>query len=376
MGLMVAMGSLMWLALILLPWRPWSTRERLEPDEPRDGTDLSDVTALIPARNEELVIERTLGALRRDGNGLRVTLVDDQSSDGTASIARSTLPTRLKIVPGEPLREGWTGKLWALEQGWRGVDTHFVLLLDADIEIEPGMLETIKRKLIDENLALVSIMAQLRMESFWEKLLVPAFVYFFKLIYPFAVGNDPRSNLGVAAGGCILLRSDSVRMIGGFHALRNAIIDDCSLARLIKKSGNRTWIGLSHSVRSHRPYERLSNFWEMVERTAFAQLQYSNWLLLATTLIMLLGFWLTLGRFILSSSPTQNGCRGRGFGDDIVLSADPALLSQINGLGSNAPVDQQPLPPHDVVVRPTLLARAAVRMERSRLRKGVIRGVG
>ena len=291
MGLMVAMGSLMWLALIILPWRPWSTRERLEPDEPVVGTDLSDVTALIPARNEELVIQRTLGALRRDGNGLRVTLVDDQSSDGTASIARSALPTRLKIVPGEPLREGWTGKLWALEQGWRGVDTQFVLLLDADIELEPGMLETIKCKLINENLSLVSIMAQLRMESFWEKLLVPAFVYFFKLIYPFAIGNDPRSNFGVAAGGCILLRSDSVRMIGGFHTLRNAIIDDCNLARLIKKSGNRTWIGLSHSVRSHRPYERLSNFWEMVERTAFAQLQYSSWLLLATTLIMLVGFW-------------------------------------------------------------------------------------
>ncbi len=294
MGLMVAMGSLMWLALILLPWQPWSTRERLEPDEPPGGTDLSDLTALIPARNEVLVIERTLSALRRQGNGLRVTLVDDQSSDGTASLARSTLPTCLSILQGDPLPEGWTGKLWALEQGWRGVDSNLVLLLDADIELERGILETLKRKLIDEDHALVSIMAQLRMESFWEKLLVPAFVYFFKLIYPFSVGNDPRSNLGVAAGGCILLRSDSLRMIGGFQALRNAIIDDCSLARMIKKSGNRTWIGLSHSVRSHRPYASLSNFWEMVERTAFTQLRYSSWLLLTTTFIMLLGFWFPL----------------------------------------------------------------------------------
>ena len=135
-------------------------------------------------------------------------------------------------------------------------------------------------------------MAQLRMESFWEKLLVPAFVYFFKLLYPFAVGNDPQSNLGVAAGGCILLRSNSLRMIGGFDALRNAIIDDCSLARKIKKSGSRTWIGLSHSVLSHRPYPSLSNFWEMVERTAFTQLKYSGPLLLATTFAMLLTFWL------------------------------------------------------------------------------------
>jgi hopene-associated glycosyltransferase HpnB len=292
MELLVALGSLLWVALILVPWRPWSTRERLEPGDPRDGTDLSDVTVLIPARNERNVIERTLSALRREGKGLRVTLVDDQSSDETASIARSTLPTHLNIIQGDPLPAGWIGKIWALEQGWRGVDSDLVLLLDADIELQPGMLQALKRKLIDEKLALVSIMAQLRTESFWEKLLVPAFVYFFKLLYPFAVGNDPQSNLGVAAGGCILLRSDSLRMIGGFEALRNAIIDDCSLACKIKKSGSRTWIGLSHSVRSHRPYARLSNFWEMVERSAFTQLKYSSRLLLATTFVMLLGFWL------------------------------------------------------------------------------------
>jgi hopene-associated glycosyltransferase HpnB len=292
MELLTAVGSLLWVALMLLPWRPWSTRERLEPDEACDGTDLADVTVLIPARNEGAVIERTLRALGREGNGLLVTLIDDQSSDGTASIARSTLSTQLKIVQGDLLPAGWTGKLWALEQGWRGVDSELVLLLDADIEIQPGMLKALKRKLLDEKLALVSIMAQLRMESFWEKLLVPAFVYFFKLLYPFAVGNDPRSKLGVAAGGCILLRSDFLRMIGGFNALRSAIIDDCSLARKIKDSGGRTWIGLSHSVRSHRAYTRLSNFWEMVERTAFTQLNYSSRLLLATTFLMLLAFWL------------------------------------------------------------------------------------
>jgi hopene-associated glycosyltransferase HpnB len=292
MELLVAVGSLLWVALMLVPWRPWSTREQLEPGDPRDGTDLSDVTVLIPARNEGNVIERTLSALRREGKGLRVTLVDDQSTDETASIARSALPTHLKIIQGDPLPAGWTGKIWALEQGWRGIDSDLVLLLDADIELQPGMVGALKRKLIGEKLALVSIMAELRTESFWEKLLVPAFVYFFKLLYPFAVGNDPRSNLGVAAGGCILLRSDSLRMIGGFDALRNAIIDDCSLARKIKKSGNRTWIGLSHSVRSHRPYARLSNFWEMVERTAFTQLKYSSRLLLATTFAMLLSFWL------------------------------------------------------------------------------------
>jgi hopene-associated glycosyltransferase HpnB len=290
--LLVATGSLLWVALILAPWRPCSTRERLEPGDQGTETGLSDVTVLIPARNEASVIECTLSALRREGKGLRVILIDDQSSDGTASIARSTLPTHLQVVQGAPLPDGWTGKLWALEQGWRGVDSSLVLLLDADIELEPGMLAALKRKLIDEKFALVSIMAKLRMVSFWEKLLVPAFVYFFKLLYPFAMGNDQQSKLAVAAGGCILLRSDSLRKIGGFCSFRSAIIDDCSLARKIKKSGSRTWIGLSHSVRSHRAYSRLSNIWEMVERTAFTQLQYSSLLLLATTIVMLLGFWL------------------------------------------------------------------------------------
>jgi glycosyltransferase involved in cell wall biosynthesis len=143
MELLVAVGSLLWVALIFLPWRPWSTRERLEPGSPRDRADLCDVTVLIPARNEGNVIGRTLNALRREGNGLRVTLIDDQSSDETASIARSTWPSHLKIIQGDQLPGGWTGKIWALEQGWRGVDSDFVLLLDADIELQPGMLDAL-----------------------------------------------------------------------------------------------------------------------------------------------------------------------------------------------------------------------------------------
>jgi hopene-associated glycosyltransferase HpnB len=292
MEFLVAAGTLLWVAVILVPWRPWSTRERLEAGDEPDETDLSDVTVLMPARNEAPVIERTLVALRCQGKGLRVVLVDDQSSDGTATLARSAWPARLTIVQGQTLPSGWTGKLWALEQGWSAVDSDLVLLLDADIELEPRTVGALRRKLIAEELALVSIMAQLRMDSLWEKMLVPAFVYFFKLLYPFAVGNNPQSRLGVAAGGCILVRSNSLKMIGAFHSFRNAIIDDCRLADSVKKSGGRTWIGLSHSVRSHRAYVRLSSFWEMVERTAFTQLRYSIWLLLATTFLMVLAFWL------------------------------------------------------------------------------------
>ena len=305
MEFLVVAGSLLWVALILVPWRPWSTSERLEPGREPAEQNLSDITALVPARNEAAVIERTLSALANQGPGLQVILVDDQSSDDTASLALSTLSTGLRVFKGKPLPPEWTGKLWALEQGWRNTKSELVLLLDADIELGPRMVGTLKQKLIDEQLDLVSIMAQLRMESFWEKLLAPAFIYFFKLLYPFSVGNNPSSRLGVAAGGCILVRSEALRTIGAFLSVRDALIDDCSLAGRVKNSGGRTWIGLSHSVRSHRPYASLSSFSEMVERTAFTQLRYSVWRLLATTFIMLLVFWFPWGGFFASSAAVK-----------------------------------------------------------------------
>jgi hopene-associated glycosyltransferase HpnB len=301
MELLVVAGSLLWVALLFAPWRPWSTRERLEPAIEQAERNLCDVTVLIPARNEAAVIQRTLVALGNLGNGLQVILVDDQSSDETASLALSTLAIGLLVLKGKPLPPGWTGKLWALEQGWRNTQTELILLLDADIELDPRMIGALKQKLIDEELDLVSIMARLRMETFWEKLLAPAFIYFFKLLYPFSLGNNPSSALGVAAGGCILVRSDALRRTGAFTSIRNAIIDDCALAASVKKSGGGTWTGLSLSVRSHRPYPRLSNFYQMVERTAFTQLRYSIWLLLATTFVMLLVFWFPCAGLLSSS---------------------------------------------------------------------------
>jgi hopene-associated glycosyltransferase HpnB len=298
MEFLVVVAALGWVVLLLAPWRPWGTSEQLEPAHDLFSEDLGDITVLIPARNEAGVIGRTLTALRSQGHGFETILVDDQSSDGTAALARSTMASGLTILSGSSPPEGWTGKLWALEQGWRHAESKFVLLLDADIELEPGMLAALRGKL--DGFDLVSIMAQLRMQTFWERMLVPPFVYFFKLIYPFRLGNDPRAQVGVAAGGCILLRCATLRKIGGFEPLRAAIIDDCRLAKKIKQAGGRTWIGLSHSVRSHRPYERLSDFWGMVSRTAFTQLRYSVWLLLGTTFLMLLSFWMPLiGLFFL-----------------------------------------------------------------------------
>ncbi|HZC59847.1 MAG TPA: glycosyltransferase [Chthoniobacterales bacterium] len=290
MEYLVAAGALLWVALLLVPWRPWDTRERLEAIEAGVAPILSDITVLVPARNEAASIRRTLAALRKQGVDLKIVLVNDQSSDETASIARSTLATGLSVIDGTSLPDEWTGKLWALEQGFRTIGTDLVLLLDADIELEPGMVGALKQKLLSEKLDLVSIMAWLRMETFWEKLLAPAFIYFFKLVYPFSFGNSPDSTLGVAAGGCILVRADALRKAGAFWSIRNAIIDDCALASQIKASGGRTWIGLSRSVRSHRPYPRFATFCEMVARTAYTQLRYSIGLLLATTLLMALVF--------------------------------------------------------------------------------------
>jgi hopene-associated glycosyltransferase HpnB len=286
MEYLVATAAVIWVVILIAPWRPCSTKERLEPDDAQPVQDLCDLTVIIPARNEVAGIRRTLSALTDQGANLRVILVDDQSSDGTARVARSTLTDRLKIIEGEALPFGWTGKLWALEQGMRWVTTDIALLLDADIELSRGMVCALKRKLNDANVDLVSVMAWLRMETFWEKMLAPAFIYFFKLVYPFSKGNSPHSRLGVAAGGCVMVRMDALRKAEAFRSIRTAIIDDCALASRIKASGGRTWIGLSHSVRSHRPYLRLGNFWEMVARTAFTQLRYSVWILLGTTLVM------------------------------------------------------------------------------------------
>jgi glycosyltransferase involved in cell wall biosynthesis len=145
MEFLVVAGSLLWLALLVVPWRPWSTRERLEPNGEWAAGRLSDLTVVVPARNEAEVIQRTLSALGKQGADLRVILVDDESSDETAFLAISALPTELQVVKGEPLPSSWTGKLWALEQGWRNSKTELVLLLDADIELEAGMIGTLRQ---------------------------------------------------------------------------------------------------------------------------------------------------------------------------------------------------------------------------------------
>lgn len=275
-------GVVLW----LLPWRPWSTREQLDADPSAEPPDLSDVTVLIPARNESQVISRTLSALMSQGRNLSVIVIDDQSWDGTADIARRVPGLNLRIVAGRPLPPGWSGKLWALEQGRQQVQTPLILLLDADIELAPGTLAALRAHLRDRQLQLASLMAHLGMITFWEKLLLPAFVYFFKLLYPFALANNPRHTLAAAAGGCILIEVRALTELGGFAALHASLIDDCALAAKIKHAGGRTWIGLTRLACSQRRYIYLGVIWDMVARTAYTQLRYSPPLLALCTLFM------------------------------------------------------------------------------------------
>ncbi|MFI4923183.1 MAG: glycosyltransferase, partial [Burkholderiales bacterium] len=274
-----AVSVLMWLAVLLIPWRLWSSQPFL--DAQSDGGDLSDVTVLIPARNEATVIQKTLAALNSQGRNLSLVVVDDQSADGTAELARKAWTDRLIVVAGAPLPSGWSGKLWALEQGRQHVQTPLVLLMDADIELKPGIVGCLREYMRRHEVAFISLMAAPMMSNFWEKLLMPAFIYFFKLLYPFYLSNSGKSKVAAAAGGCILMQSRLLDEIGGFAAIKDELIDDCSLARRIKSKGHKTWIGLTHSACSIRPYLQLRQIWNMVTRTAFTQLHYSIGLLLA-----------------------------------------------------------------------------------------------
>jgi len=288
-----ALAAIIWLITAFLPWQPWRVREVLEADE-QSPVDLSNVTVVIPARDEAAVIAGTLQALKLQGQGLRIILVDDQSTDGTADIALNQGLANLDIIRSESLPKGWTGKLWAQEQGLKVVKTPLVLLLDADIHLMPGILASLINKRHSENLQFVSLMAILKVDSFWEKMLMPAFINFFKMLYPFALANKPSSKMAAAAGGCILVDTAALQKIGGMAAIKGAVIDDCSLAKKIKQAGYKTWVGLTHGVISQRPYVSLTEIWDMVARTAYTQLLYSNSLLLACTLIMMLMYVLPL----------------------------------------------------------------------------------
>ena len=290
-------GAGLWLLILLLPWRPWSCRECFDvaaalEDRP-SAVDLSALTVLIPARNESAHIVETLSALEKQGQGLQILLVDDQSTDATVDQARSAGLPGLRVLHGAPAPqgEGWSGKLWALEQGLRAIGTPYVLLLDADILLAPGTLSGLLEKRHREDLDMVSLMAWLSMQGRWERCLLPPFVFFFKLLYPFALVNTKAVPLAAAAGGVVLLRRSALVSAGGFSAIRNALIDDCALAKQIKSQAKGgIWLGLTHSARSSRRYQRLASIRAMVSRSAYSQLRYSPSYLMLATLLLLIAF--------------------------------------------------------------------------------------
>jgi len=298
-------APLIWWGVLLLPWAPWRIRERLAGDATAPPPDLSDTTAVVPARDEAATIEPVLRGLVAQGRGLRVVVVDDRSTDGTAAAAQRVAAPGVEVVEGRPLPRGWTGKLWALEQGRRRVTTPWTLLMDADVVLAPGALGALRARLDREGARFGSLMVELAMEGFWERLLLPPFVYFFRLLYPFHLANTPTSRVAAAAGGCILIETRVLEEIGGFLALRDALIDDCTLARRVKSLGYRTWIGLTRSARSLRRYPDLASVWDMVARTAFTQLRYSALLLLLCTAALAAAFWLPVVGLFAPLAPAR-----------------------------------------------------------------------
>lgn len=290
-----------WIYLIVARGGFWRARERLD-GPPGDLAAWPAVAALVPARNEAEVLRRSLSTLlQQDYPGpFHVILIDDHSEDGTADIARQTAielgqDARLTVMRSGPLPPGWAGKVWALSEGFRQApatvpDYEYLLLTDADIAHDPVNLRRLAEKARTGDLDLVSQMVVLVSEGFWARLLIPAFVLFFQKLYPFAWVNDPTRRTAAAAGGCVLLDRRAIERIGGFQGLHDALIDDCSLAALIKRAGRegggRLWLGLTTAAESLRPYHGLRGIWQMVARSAYTQLRRSPVLLAGTLLGM------------------------------------------------------------------------------------------
>jgi hopene-associated glycosyltransferase HpnB len=253
------------------------------------------ITAVIPARDEAESVGKTVASLlRQDFPGdFTVIVVDDQSRDATAQVARDAAAAlgaghRLTVLPGRSLPAGWTGKLWAQHQGVAAAEAMspppvYLLFTDADIVYAPDALGRLVDRAQAGGYVLTSLMAKLRCKSLAERAFVPAFIFFFQMLYPFAWANDARRATAAAAGGCMLVRRETLREAGGIAAIRGALIDDCALAKTLKAHGP-IWIGLTDSVHSIRAYPDLQDIRRMVSRTAYAQLRYSP-LLLAGTLL-------------------------------------------------------------------------------------------
>jgi hopene-associated glycosyltransferase HpnB len=296
--LLAAIVLVIWLYLLIGRGGFWLARERDDAGDfgPRGSASTAPaVVAVIPARDEADCIGDTVASLlQQDYRGdFRIIVVDDQSTDGTAEVAQAAAAEfgtagRLTVLSGHTLPAGWTGKLWAQHQGVEFVNAlreppDYLLLTDADIVYAPDALRGLMARARSGSYVLTSLMVALRCRSFAERMFVPAFIFFFQMLYPFAWANNPRRSTAAAAGGCMLVRREALRAAGGMAAIRGALIDDCTLAKSLKAQGP-IWIGLTQRIHSIRSYPAIGDIRRMVARTAYAQLNYSPLILIGTVL--------------------------------------------------------------------------------------------
>jgi len=289
---------LVWCVLVFARAGFWRVRKPAPAPQPAAWPP---VIGVIPARNEADVIARAVtGVLSQQYPGrLHLVVVDDHSTDGTADIARAAALSigradALTVIGARDLPPGWSGKVWAQSEGLAEADRQmpdagFVFLTDADIWHGPNTIRELVARAEHEQRDLTSLMVRLRCESWWERMIVPAFVFFFAKLYPFASVANPRSKVAGAAGGCMLARRSALARIGGFEAIRGELIDDCSLAARIKAGGSIR-LDLADDSISLRPYDDWESLWNMIARSAYTQLHYSPWMLIGATLGMILTY--------------------------------------------------------------------------------------
>ena len=289
--MVVLLSLCRWMYLFTAHGSFWRSEPQLPPATPAE---LPDVDIVIPARDEAATIGAVIASLlAQDYAGrFRITLVDDQSTDGTAAAAGES--PRLSVIGGSAKPPGWSGKLWALNQGIDATSAPVLLLADADIIHDPRHLSSLVARLLRPRVELVSEMVRLNCESVAERLLIPAFVYFFQMLYPFSKVNDPHSIWAAACGGTVLLRRATLTQVGGIDVIKGTLIDDVALAKAVKRVGP-IYLGHSGLATSIRPYPGAADIWRMITRTAFTQLRYSSVLLLFTLLGLTLVWLVPVG---------------------------------------------------------------------------------
>jgi hopene-associated glycosyltransferase HpnB len=311
LNFLAAIPLAIWLYLLLARGSFWRLIE--EKIEPRRLENWPHVIAVVPARNEAATISQAiLSLVKQDYPGeFSIIVVDDHSEDATATLAQqaanqSGATRRVTIHAAAPLSPGWTGKLWALNEGVQTAAKQapeFLWFTDADVVHAPDTLRRLMFRAEKESLDLASLMVLLHATTFPEKLLIPPFLYFFLLLYPQRWIADPNARTAGAAGGCILLRRNVLAPIGGIASIRGEVIDDCALARAVKKSGGRIWMGLTRASVSLREYGTFAEIRDMIARTAFSQLRHSLVLLALTLIGLLVTFWLAWILFFTGDDP-------------------------------------------------------------------------